>query len=128
MVTGLRIFSAFILGAIVYVLGFLIGAFAGNVSAWLATILPSVIVREEIWAGAAALAANIGSFAIFAWVYPKTKSRRIAGFVWVSILTIFAVGYAVLCVVSGDFHLLIYSGCCVIPLIVMFSMVIKKDF
>lgn len=124
----LRIVGAFVLAAIVYTIGFIVGAIAGNISSWLAIILPPAIVREEIWAGAAALVANIGSFAVFAWIYPKIKSRRIAGFIWAAILTIVAIGYAVVCVILGYYSLLVYSGCCIVPIIVMFYMVAKEDF
>jgi hypothetical protein len=123
----LRMVLAFLCGIVVYWIGFFIGSLAGDVAAAI-TLTAPYVETSEVWAGGAAIAANAGAFTLFMKIYPNGKHKKAAAYVFVSILTVFAIVYAALCFFADQDYLLAYPIACIIPIIVMYGIVKRGEY
>lgn len=123
----LRIVLAFLCGIVVYWIGFFVGGMIGELIAGF-TVMPQQAVLSEFWAGGAALAANAGGFAVFLGICKRGKRKKAAAYIFVTILAVFAVAYAVLCFLSQQDYLLAYPAACIIPIILFYIMVKRGEY
>ncbi|HBS60923.1 MAG TPA: hypothetical protein DEA44_16875 [Firmicutes bacterium] len=86
-----------------------------------------MVVRSEIWATAAAIAANVASCSVFDAVYPSSPSKSRASLAWKIILLVFTVVYAILYIVYGHTQFLPYSGTSIFILIGLIIYSRKED-
>lgn len=123
----LRMICAYPLGLIAYCIGFVVGGLLGDLTNYLAIILPPMVDRASIGLTSSALGSNILGYACFAAIYPFSKSKRKAEIFFAIILFLIAVVYGISCFIFGTIGLLWYSCLSIILCIILFFSV-KEEY
>lgn len=103
-----RIILAFLVGIIVFAAGFFIGSLLGSLTARLAIILPISIDITDVVNTASAILSFGAGFAAFNAIV-KGKGAFVASYVFISLMILFAICYAIGCIISKNLNLIWYS-------------------
>ena len=103
-----RIILAFLVGIIVFAAGFFIGSLLGSLAARLAIILPISIDITDVVNTASAILSFGAGFAAFNAIV-KGKGAFVASYVFISLMILFAICYAIGCIISKNLNLIWYS-------------------
>ena len=114
----LRFIAAFLVGTVMYVVGFVVGGLLMELANGFVLFLPPSIDLDGTSIVASAIAANAAGYYVFALI-GKRKMQEIVFAIWMIVI---ATVYATLCFITADTHLLIYPVVCyVIDGIIIYS-------